>query len=155
MIYNTVRISGVQQSECYTYTNIYLILDSLTIKAIAVYWWKFPVLYSRSLLIINLYKVVCIWGFPCGAMVKNLPAMQKTQETWVRSLVEKIPWSRKWQPTPVFLPGKSHGQRSLEGYSPRGHEESDMTDWVSTHAQCVYINPNLPIYPSSYLPLSC
>ena len=37
---------------------------------------------------------------------------------WVR----KIPWRRKWQPTPVFLPGKSHGQRSLEGYSPWNHK---------------------------------
>ena len=35
--------------------------------------------------------------------------------------VEKIPWRRKWQPTPVFLPGESHGQRSLAGYSPWGH----------------------------------
>jgi len=35
---------------------------------------------------------------------------------WVR----KIPWNRKWQPTPIFFPGKSHGQRSLEGYSPWG-----------------------------------
>jgi len=34
--------------------------------------------------------------------------------------VGKIPWSRKWQPTPVVWPGKSHGQRSLAGYSPRG-----------------------------------
>ena len=34
--------------------------------------------------------------------------------------VGKIPWRRKWQPTPIFLPGKSHGQRSLEGYSPQG-----------------------------------
>ena len=40
---------------------------------------------------------------------------------WVR----KIPWRRKWQPTPVFLPGESHGWRSLVGYSPRGHKESD------------------------------
>ena len=32
----------------------------------------------------------------------------------------EIPWSRKWQPTPVYLPGKSHGQRSLVGYSPQG-----------------------------------
>ena len=39
----------------------------------------------------------------------------------------KIPWRRKWQPTPVFLPGKSHGQRSLAGYSPWGHKELDMT----------------------------
>ena len=35
-------------------------------------------------------------------------------------------WRRKWQPTPVFLPGESHGQRSLAGYSPRGSKESDM-----------------------------
>ena len=37
-------------------------------------------------------------------------------------------WRRKWQPTPVFLPGKSHGQRSLVGYCPWGRKESDMTD---------------------------
>ena len=36
-------------------------------------------------------------------------------ETWVRSLVRKIPWRRKWQPTPVFLPGESQGQGSLVG----------------------------------------
>ena len=44
-----------------------------------------------------------------------------------------IPWSRKWQPTPVFLLGKSHGQRSLAGYSPWGHKESDKTE--RTHTQ--------------------
>ena len=38
------------------------------------------------------------------------------------SWVEKIPWLRKWQPTPVFLPGKTHGQRSLAGYLPWGHK---------------------------------
>ena len=42
--------------------------------------------------------------------------------------VGKIPWRRKWQPTPVFLPGISHGQRSLAGYSPWGCKESDMTE---------------------------
>ena len=41
--------------------------------------------------------------------------------------VEKSPWRRKRQPTPVFLPGKSHGQRNLAGYSPWGRKESDMT----------------------------
>ena len=46
-------------------------------------------------------------------MVKNLPAMW---ETWVQSLGRKILWRRKWQPTPVFLPGKSHGWRSLAAY---------------------------------------
>ena len=60
-------------------------------------------------------------------MEKCLPAMR---ETWVQSLVGKIPWRRKWQPTPIFLPGESHGQRSLGGYSPRGHKESDMAQWL-------------------------
>ena len=41
--------------------------------------------------------------------------------------VWKIPWRREWVPTPVFLPGESRGQRSLTGYSPRGHTESDTT----------------------------
>ena len=42
--------------------------------------------------------------------------------------VGKIPWRRKWQPTPVLLPGKFHGRRSLVGYSPWGHKESDTTE---------------------------
>ena len=42
--------------------------------------------------------------------------------------VGKIPWRRKCQPTPVLLPGKSHGWRSLVGYSPWGHKESDTTE---------------------------
>ena len=46
----------------------------------------------------------------------------------------KIPWRKKWQPTPVFLPGKHHGQRSLAGYRPWDHKQSDMTEWLSTHA---------------------
>ena len=43
---------------------------------------------------------------------------------WVR----KIPWRRKWQPTPAFLPGKSHGQRNLAGYSLQGRKELDTTE---------------------------
>ena len=45
----------------------------------------------------------------------------------VQSLDGKISWRREWQPTPVFFPGEFHGQRSLVGYSPWGHKESDMT----------------------------
>ena len=40
----------------------------------------------------------------------------------------RFPWRRAWQPTLVFLPGESHGQRSLAGYSPQGRTESDMTE---------------------------
>ena len=39
-------------------------------------------------------------------------------------------WRRKWQPTPVVLPGELHGQRSLTGYSPWDHKELDMTEWL-------------------------
>ena len=47
------------------------------------------------------------------------------------SLIRKIPWSRKWQSTPVCLPGKFHGQWSLASYSLRGHKELDMTEQLS------------------------
>ena len=47
--------------------------------------------------------------------------------------VGKIPWRRKWQPPPVFLPGKSHRQRSLAGCSPWGLKELETTEWLSTH----------------------
>ena len=58
-------------------------------------------------------------------MVKNLPAMK---ETWFDLWVGKIPWRKKWLPTPVFLPGEFHGQRSLAGYGSWGHTESDTTE---------------------------
>ena len=48
--------------------------------------------------------------------------------------VGKIPWGRKWQPTPVFLPGKFHEQKSLVGYSPWGHKESDTREQQGAHA---------------------
>jgi len=51
--------------------------------------------------------------------VKNLPAKQETHETPFNPWVRKIPWRRKWQPIPAFLPGKSHGQRSRQAIIPR------------------------------------
>ena len=61
-------------------------------------------------------------------MVKNLPAKQETPKTRVRSLGLKIPWRRKWQPTPIFLLEKSHGQRSLE--ASHGGAKSDTTEYA-------------------------
>ena len=61
--------------------------------------------------------------------VKNLPTMQEMR-VWF--WVGKIPWRREWPPTPVFLPGEPHGQRSLAGYSPWGRTESDMTEQLSS-----------------------
>ena len=66
-----------------------------------------------------------------GSASKESPAMQNEHGLvpWLR----KIPWRRKWQPTPVLLPGESHGQRSLLGNSPKGLKESDRTERLSTH----------------------
>ena len=62
-------------------------------------------------------------------MAENLPANSGDKrrhqfDAWVR----KIPWRRAWQPTPVFLPGESHGQKSLAAYGPQSQKESDMAE---------------------------
>ena len=53
-------------------------------------------------------------------VIKNLPVNARDTSS--------IPWRRTWHPTPVFLPGESHGQRSLAGYSPQGCTETDITE---------------------------
>ena len=52
-------------------------------------------------------------------------------------LVGKVSWRRKWQPTPIFLPGKFHGERSLASCSPWGRKGSDTTEHVPIHAHCL------------------
>ena len=74
-------------------------------------------------------------------MVKNLPAMWETQ-VWSMG---RIPWRRKRQPTPVFLPGESRGQRSLVGYSPWGCKQLDRTEQISKHTHTPTSFP--PAYP--------
>ena len=61
-------------------------------------------------------------------MVKHLTTMQEHKRLGFNPCVGKIPWRRKWQPTPVFLPG----ERNLAGYSSLGHKESDMTELACT-----------------------
>ena len=67
--------------------------------------------------------------FPFGTSGKE-PACQcrRYKRPEFNPWIGKIPWRRTWQPTPVFLPGESHGQRSLVGYNPWGCQESDMTE---------------------------
>ena len=76
-------------------------------------------------------------GIQGGAVVKNLPdnTGDRRDRCEFNPYVRKIPWNRKWQPSPVFLPGKFQGQRSLEGYSPWGCKESDMTEGLRTHTE--------------------
>ena len=63
-------------------------------------------------------SIIMAMGFPGSSEVKNLPAVQETQ---VQSLGWVDPLERKWQPTPVFLPGEAQDQRSLASYSSGGH----------------------------------
>ena len=70
-----------------------------------------------------------IWASLVSQTVKKLQYRGPGFDPWVGN----IPWMRKWLPTPVLLPGDSHGQRSLVGYSPWSCQKSDMTEWLSTH----------------------
>ena len=90
---------------------------------------------------LNRYHSILYWDLifesilhfivPGGASDKE-PACQcrKHRRPGFNPWVRKIPWRRKWQPTPVFLPGESHGQRSLVGYSPWGHKRVGHS-WVT------------------------
>ena len=73
------------------------------------------------------------WGFPGGSAGKELTCQcRRHKRRGFDPWVWKILWRRKWQPTPVFLPGKFHGKRSLVGYSPWGHKELDSTEHACT-----------------------
>ena len=73
------------------------------------------------------------WGLP-----KWLSGKESTfqcRKPRLDSWDEKIPWRRKWQPTLISLPGKSHGQRSLAGYSLGGGKESHTTEWLNSSSR--------------------
>ena len=71
------------------------------------------------------------FGFP--GKKKICLQCRRCRRCWFYPWVGKIPWRRAWQLTPVFLPRKSHGQRSLVGCSPCGHKEFDMTEHAHMH----------------------
>ena len=73
-------------------------------------------------------------GFPGGASGKESTCQfRRFKRCQFYPWVWKFPWRRKWQSIPVFLPGESHGPRSLAGYSPWGHKESDTTKQLNMH----------------------
>ena len=85
--------------------------------------------------------LLCNWAYLVAQMEKNLPTKQETQfDPWVR----KIPWRRKGQPTPVFLPGKSQGQRSLEGYSLWGCKRVEHNWATNSHSLIVQSSNFIP-----------
>ena len=81
-------------------------------------------------------KIMCISRASLVAQtVKTLPAMR---ETWLQSLGGKIPWRQEELPTQVSLPGKPHGQRILEDYSPWSLKESDMTKQLTQQVKFLF-----------------
>ena len=98
-------------------------IQSLVRKLDPTYHNQDPVQPKKKSIIKNIQEY--IWASLVAQMVKNLPAMQKTQ---IRSPGREDPLDKEMATTPVFLPGEFHGQRSLVGYSPRGHRELDTTE---------------------------
>ena len=82
--------------------------------------------------------------FP-GGVTGNESACNAQDSRDMGSIPEsrRFPWRRAWQPTPVFLLGESHGQRSLVGYSPRGHKGLDTTE-VTEHT-CTNIHVSMVV----------
>ena len=80
------------------------------------------------------YPLQYSWASCVAQLVKNPPAMW---ETWVRALGREDPLEKEMQPTPVFLPGKPHGRRTLVGYSPWGLKESNTTERLHFHFQII------------------
>ena len=93
--------------------------------AIQYYWLQLPCFTLHS------------WPSQVALVEKNLPADAGDKRHRFDPWVRKIPWRKAWQPTPVFLSRESHGQRSLVGYSPWGHKETDMTE--VTYHTCSHI----------------
>ena len=90
-------------------------------------------MYHLALRILGTHEFEGCYASLVAQMVKNLPAMQEIQ---VQSLGREDPLEKGMVPTPVFVPGESHGQRSLAGYSPWGCTESDTTEHVAHTVGC-------------------
>ena len=98
--------------ECHIASNLHII-------------WQF--ITQIHLCIFFIFTIISE-GFPGGASSKESTCQSRRHKRHgFDPQVQKIPWSREWHPTPGFLSGESHGQRSLAGYSPWGHKRQDTT----------------------------
>ena len=94
---------------------------------------------TRNKFLLYISQLVFGTGFLGGSMVESTCQCRRHQfDPWVW----KMPWRRKWQPTPVLLPGKSHGQRSLASYSPWGRKR--VRDDLATKQQHMSVVPHSP-----------
>ena len=130
------------KSDSVIHTRIYTLFWILfPIEAITDYWVELPVLYNRSILVIYFIYGSCIamathsstlaWKTPWTKEPGGLSmGSLRVGHDWATSLslFTFLHWRRKWQPTPVFLPGESQGRGSLIGWHLWGHTESDTTE---------------------------
>ena len=103
----------------------------LMLRAVFLHCWRISMVCLALELVhswVELGFRVGMEDFGASLVAQRLKHLPARRETWVHPWVRKILWRRKWQPTPVFLPGESHGQKSLVGYSPQGRKELDMTE---------------------------
>ena len=92
--------------------------------------------YSSNLILYPIIPVSLV-----AQLVKNLRANAgDSGDSGSIPGIRRIPWRRKWQPIPAFLPGKSHGQGILVAYTPWGYQESDMTKSMEDTKEATHIN---------------
>ena len=109
--------TATNSSACHTLTLLYLLYSFHSTYHLLTY----SIIY-----LFIMHTVYCLphpYYQVAQCKESTCPCRRHGFDPWV----EKIPWRREWQPTPVFLPGESHGQRRLEGYSPCSRKESDTT----------------------------
>ena len=110
-------MGGIPLYECIT---VCLFIPQLrNVCVISCLWW----LKIKSFITFGLGLPWWLWGKELASVLELLEIRGQLIWGWLILL-----WRRAWQPTPVFLPGESHGQRSLAGYSPWGCKESDMAE---------------------------
>ena len=143
--YSYVLLSNKQARSSVAWNSYFILLMSL---------WTWGRIWLDSLGLILVTSVLVAGpegqGFPGGASDKELALQSRrhrrfSSNAWVR----KIPWRRKWQPTPVFLLGESHGQRSLAGYS---YGVTKSRTWLSTGQQLETDSRTTPSFTLLMLP---
>ena len=128
----SLYISGGQELSCKPLSSLHHAVFLFSINNLQIHkWMKAWILKSEASPATGWASFAKLYHWL--SLLWILLPMKELQETWVWSLVGKIPRRRKWQPTPIFLPRKSHGRRSLAGYSP-WVAELDMTEWLSNRA---------------------
>ena len=96
-------------------------------------WWATVHRAAKSQTRLSNWACTCTLRQGSQVFISSWINKRQKKNSYLLLLYDCNSWRRKWQPTPVFLPGESHGRRSLVGYSPRGCKESGMTEQLHFH----------------------